>query len=690
MEMNELLQGFKDEALQLIEKLDGILIELEKRPPCDDDVQELFRIMHTVKGSAAMFNYTKASALAHKLEDVYDLVRDSKIELSSEIISLTFKGSDLIKELLKNNDLLSTEEDLTELNNDIQKFLPNEESENSLEQAGLNQVDRTNIGIYYIKFTPDSDALIRGLAVPSAFEELSEIGEITGIPILTKIPSPEDFDPNTFYVSWDLFMKTDASVEDIEDVFLFYNENEFLILPLSNTDLSKDKAFTENCLGIAMGETSLTDLQVRLNNLLEKNESSTVDLTGDNNPTEAQSQPEKESRVQKEKSVQTIKVDTLKLDELINLVSELVTLNSRLEVSAGKIEDDELKKTVMAVSKLSKRFRDNALDMRLIQIKVLELKMQRLIRDLSKQLNKEVDFLVDGTNTELDKNIIARIEGPIMHLLRNSVDHGLESTEERIKADKPSKGVIKFISFYSGSNVFIQIQDDGKGIDPRKIQQKAIEKGLIKKDDHLEKHEIFDLLFTPGFSTASSVTNVSGRGVGLDVVKNEIMSMRGEIDIESEIGLGTSFTLKLPLTLSIIDSLLTTVDNTPILIPREFIEQTNISKKKHAFEENIDFEGKLIPAISMHEELGYSPHGEGKKYYQVIVNQNGKQYALMVDKIYGEHQVVVKPLGHYINDHDYFSSASIMGDGNLAFILDVAKLINNKKGKNKLGNYNLK
>jgi two-component system chemotaxis sensor kinase CheA len=355
------------------------------------------------------------------------------------------------------------------------------------------------------------------------------------------------------------------------------------------------------------------------------------------------------------------------------------------------LQDDAIKKTIKSVSKLSKKFRDNALELRLIPVKVLILKLQRLVRDLSKSLNKEIEFITQGTHTELDKNIISKLESPLMHILRNSIDHGIEAEEERLKQGKPARGVVRFIAFYSGSNVFIQIQDDGRGIDAEKVKQKAIEKGLINKDDDPGKQDVFNLLFTPGFSTASKVSNVSGRGVGLDVVKKEITDMRGEIDIESEKGLGTSFTLKLPLTLSIIDTLRVYVNNTHILIPREYIVQTSmrISSLDKGFDDKFEFENQVIPVISLRNDFDASTENQ-TKHYNIIVKQYEKLYALQVDDIYGEHQAVVKPLGYYNHNHDYFSGASILGDGSLAFILDVNKVISNKKNKSSVGNYNLK
>lgn len=691
--MEEFIQGFIDEALQLVESLDGLLIDAENNADKSAEIQEIFRVMHTIKGSSAMFGFTNTEQITHYLEDVYDLIRENKHELSSNIITLTFKTSDIIKSLLQNNDKLLSEieEEYNFVLSAIKELSLPFEFENSTEQnisVQSEKKDDSSEKIFYIWFKPASDVLKRGLAVPVIFDELEELGRYSGIPFINEIPSPQEFDPSEFYLAWDLFISTSAPLEDITDCFMFYMSNEYKVIELTNTSLETNDEFLQHCIALNQGDSNINEIQEKLDSLLTVNNVKKHVESNHKKEPVSLNKNEKE-KTNKSSNLNTIKVDSAKLDELVNLVSDLVTLNSRLELIANKTEDEFFKKTVKAVSKLSKRFRDNALDMRLIPVKVLELKMQRLIRDVSKSLNKEVQFMVEGTKTELDKNIIARLESPLMHILRNSLDHGLESTEERIIADKPAKGVIRFIAFYSGSNVFIQIQDDGQGINPEKIKQKAIEKGLIGNEETLEKHEVFDLLFKPGFSTASSVTNISGRGVGLDVVKNEITSMRGEIDIESEVGLGTSFTIKLPLTLTIIDTLMVKVNDNRILIPREYIVQTHLEKNMDKQPDKIEFNDELIPVITLQEEFSDKAKELTKAYY-IIVNQNDKNYALVVDKIFGEHQAVVKPLGYYNKSHNYFSGASILGDGSLALILDVTKLINMKRSMSGLGKYNLK
>lgn len=688
--MEELKQGFIEEALQLVEKLESLLLDLESRAVNDSDIQEIFRIMHTIKGSSAMFGFSNTEKITHAAEDVYDLIRDDKLELTPAIIRLTIKANDISKGLLQTNDELdkNTEELYTSVLSEIESVLPKEYSEDTIDDISIpssttQETSEKKPKIFYIFFKPDKDVLLRGIAPVTVFEELAEFGNFNGFPFIEDVPLPEDYDASKFYLAWDIFIKTGSPIEDIEDCFMFYLDHEYKVIEIDPSQIESNKNFTSTCINLNLGKTTLENIRSKLSELTDGKKKE--EILG----SEAEKIKAPKSRPEHQK-IESIKVDSKKLDELINLVSELVTLNSRMEIISQDIEHEDLKKTIKSVSKLSKRFRDNALELRLIPVKVLVLKMQRLIRDLSIALNKDVEFISEGTNTELDKNIIAKLEGPLMHILRNSLDHGIESEEQRLAENKPAKGVIRFIAFYSGSNVYIQIQDDGGGIDVEAVKKKAIEKGIISKTDELSKHDVFNLLFAPGFSTANSVSKVSGRGVGLDVVKKEITEMRGEIDIESEKNLGTSFTLKLPLTLSIIDTLMVQVNNTRILIPREYIVHTNILERNGAEKiDKIEFKNKVIPVISLREDFSSAEEFSGKEN-NVIVSQYDKHYAITVDKIIGEHQAVVKPLGYFNQNHDYFSGASILGDGSLAFILDINKVISIKRSKSNVGNYNLK
>jgi two-component system chemotaxis sensor kinase CheA len=375
-----------------------------------------------------------------------------------------------------------------------------------------------------------------------------------------------------------------------------------------------------------------------------------------------------------------IKVDSEKLDELMNLVSEFVNTKAEMLLIAEKYDIPELHDIYEKVDKLSNKLKDNALSIRLVPIESLMLRFQRLVRDLSRELGKQVDFVTEGTDTELDKTIIDNLAVPLMHIIRNSIDHGIESVERRRELKKPDHGIIKFTAFYSGNNVFIQVQDDGAGMNPEYLFQKAVEKGIMKATDHPTSRQLYDLVFLPGFSTAQKITGISGRGVGMDAVKQHIMRLRGEIDMDSEVDLGTITTIKLPLTLSIVDALLVSVAGTLFLIPVYIIDSCTLVKRSELMLDRGRFiyEGEPTPVLDLRSALnmGGTPPDDVNV---VMVKYKDTRVGLALDKVHGEHQAVLKSLGKYFSNQEYLSGGSILGDGSIALVLDTNKLIRQLK-----------
>jgi two-component system chemotaxis sensor kinase CheA len=353
-----------------------------------------------------------------------------------------------------------------------------------------------------------------------------------------------------------------------------------------------------------------------------------------------------------------------------------VVTKSEILSIAGKYNQPELYNLYEKIDKLSNKFKDNALSIRLIPIESMMLRFERLVRDLSKELGKEIDFVTEGTDTQLDKTIIDNLAVPLMHIIRNSIDHGIESVERRRELKKSDRGIIKLTAFYSGTNVFIQVQDDGAGMNPEYLRKKAIEKGFLLPTQAVTTRQLYDLVFLPGFSTAQTITGISGRGVGMDVVKQNIIKLRGEIDMDSEVNLGTITTIKLPLTLSIIDSLLVSIGEHLLLIPLYLIDsclQTPINK--------IDNERKLfvynnepLPVINL-RLLFEIDDKQPENTVLILVKAKNIRVCLTADKVIGEHQAVLKSLGRYFAEQEYISGASILGDGRIALVLDTDKLI---------------
>jgi two-component system chemotaxis sensor kinase CheA len=674
--MDEYKARFRSEVSELLEGLEGRLLQLEKKPNDSEAIAELFRVMHTIKGTASMFGFTNMGKLTHDVEDLFQVIRSGEMRADERVINISFKTVDLLKRLLETGDKLSEELGISfnSILDEVTSILSDDSFKSEFADRDINeQKVIEDVNFYYIRYQPDQDILSRGIEPLSVFEELEEEGAFMAFLDMDLVPSIDDFDTEKSFLAWDIFCTGFNDQETVEDVFLFFLSHEYSVQKFSGKVASELDESDEILKRLSHYDVNEKNLVHRLAELCADCSQDIEDIETTDSETE-----NREQSISDVQQIETIRVDAKRLDELINLVSELVTINGQLDLTADKMKDSLLQKQISELGKLSKRFRDNALNLRLVAVDVLSVKMQRVVRDLSAELGKQIDFITEGTNTELDKSIINRLEGPVLHIIRNSIDHAIEMPEERLAQNKPEKGVIRFIAFYSGANVFIQIQDDGKGIDPAKIREKALQKGLMKADALLADEEVFNLIFEPGFSTAETVSNVSGRGVGLDSVRKQIADMRGQVDVESEVGLGTSFTIKLPLTLSIIDSLMVGVANNVILIPMEYIVKTMFVED--ASQPRIKYEDGFIPLINMRSVLDLEPSDQ--KMRVLIIRYYNHRYAIAVDRIMRDYQAVVKPLGAYNRHHPFFSGSSILGDGSLALILDINRLIKYQKQNN--------
>jgi two-component system chemotaxis sensor kinase CheA len=373
-----------------------------------------------------------------------------------------------------------------------------------------------------------------------------------------------------------------------------------------------------------------------------------------------------------------VNVSSHKLDELMNLVSELVTLTATIQSQVSGLHDPKINNSIEKIEKLTKGFRNNALDLRLVPVGSLLSKFKRQVRDLSQDLGKKVNLLIEGQEIEIDKTILKSIESPLQHIIRNSIDHGIEMEAERLRKGKSPEGLLKIMVFYSGASVIIQVQDDGSGINLDRVRECAIKKGLIQADQVVSKQELLNFIMEPGFTTSENISMVSGRGVGMDVVRKELNLVSGSLEVFTEKDLGTSITMKLPTTLTIIDTLMVDVADTIILIPVMDIEycfKAEIDKLFKKDNRYIEYKNNPIPLISLREQFKY-PEFDRKDTMVIVINKFERRYALTADEIVGEHQAVIKPLGGLFVNQPYFSGGSIMVDGKLAFILDTNFLFN--------------
>ena len=678
--MDNFRKKFIEEATEHIHDLEKALLELERDPENKEIVEKVFRIMHSLKGGGAMFGFDKISEFTHNLENVYDLVRTGQMYISKDLLDVTLASVDHLSNLLNDDTVLipSTVEKHSSLSKKIEEII-NHKKALAIDSEAKNKEVSTPVAnnisdkefkqsTFYILFQPNETIFDNGTNPLYLIDEISALGTCIAFPHLSKIPSYENIDPTKCYTYWEIFLSTPDSINSISDVFIFVEDECTIdIHKLSDFNLLTNNSFIEK-----INEASKEGKDIGINEL-----QIFVSKINAIQASKEKKNEEKLTPVSKENSISSIRVSSEKLDNLMNLVSELVTTQARLSLFADQGGNPELVAIAENVQKLSRQLRDIAFSIVLIPIENLLTRFQRLVRDLSQELKKEVAFIAEGTDTELDKTIIENLTEPLLHILRNSLDHGIEDPATRAKIGKPRQGTILLKAFYSGANVHIQISDDGAGIEPEKIRQKAISKGLISPETQYTTKELMDILFLPGFSTAANVTDVSGRGVGMDVVRRKIADIRGEVEIESKFGQGTVITIKLPLTLSIIDGLLVKIHETFYVIPLTSVDKiyaADHNKLVNTFNNLIVLDGKQIPFFYLRNEFGLINH-EQKGEQIVVVRYEDKQIGLAVDNVVGEYQAVLKPLGKYYKNQEIISGATILGDGTIALVIDTNKAI---------------
>jgi len=693
--MEDFKKLFHDEAQDLLTKLEESLMQLENDLSNTELVNEVFRIMHSLKGSGAMFGFNNLSDFTHQLETLYDQIRNGKLPLNESIIDFTIHTTDLIAGLLENDTQAGLLEVAEDKKQQIVAMLQHERpdnQENDLEIPTPINENTTALKLYYIKFEPDEGIFNDGTNPLYLIDELVELG--TGVVHMSyqKLPGIKDLDTEKCYLFWVVLLATEVDMSEINDVFIFVqddcslvieqlSDNNLLSAPeyrkLLENQLESDahnvEAFKNICLEVRQEASVPTSPAV----IVEKQEKKVVASAR----TEAAGVEINKSA----EGLETVKVSSKKLDALINLVSELVTTQARLVTIANQIESNELANLTEDFQHLSRQFRDTAFDMRLVPLGTMLVKYKRLVRDLALSLQKKVVLTTEGADTELDKSIISAISDPIMHIIRNAMDHGIEPPDLRLKNNKPETGTIHLKAEHSGTSILIAISDDGAGIDRKRVLQKAIEKKLIAKGDDLSEGEIYQLLLLPGFSTSKVVTDVSGRGVGMDIVRKQIEELRGEVRITSEQGMGTTVQIKLPLTLSIIDGLLVKVAKDQLIIPLSAVNRiyhVGAEKVVSARNDVVELEGVQLPFINL--PLRFSgANNVNDPLHIITVTYGNKLVGLVVNELISEYQAVLKPIDKLLESNELFAGATILGDGKVALVLDTNKLIDYYTNKNK-------
>lgn len=676
MNISDPTETFRQEARELLDQLEAGLLDLEQDPANADLINSTFRALHTIKGSGAMFGFTAVAEFVHEFETAFDQVRKGQTKANSALIGVALDAKDHIHLLIEapEDRIGGGDEILAHLRRIIAGGpVDTETPAKPKAKAKTGKVadappppPPAATAIWRLEFYLPADALIYGTNPALLLEELAGIGPTRVTALTDRIPALDVLDPETPHVGWRVDIEAVDPTAAIDDVFLFLRDTMELTLTRlderTEADAQAEPAGEPDALSEAPSAPEPAP---------------TAAILAAQSPT-PKPRPGAGADTADRAAASSLRVPAERLDELMDRVGELVIAQARLSQIAGLSSDTALKTIAEELERLSSGLRDTTMGIRMVPIGTLFSRFRRLIHDLSGELGKPIEFITAGEDTELDKTMIERLADPLVHLIRNSVDHGLESAEKRVAAGKPAKGVVRLSAVYSGAEVAISVTDDGAGLDTARIRAKAEENGLITPDAKLTEQELHHLIFAPGFSTAKEVTSLSGRGVGMDVVKRTIDGLRGTIDVTSKPGEGSTMTLRLPLTLAIIDGMLVRVGNGRYTIPLAAVEEcVELPEgiEAHAKGRNfLDIRGALVPYLRLREVFGTA--AEPEPHQKVVIVSSGEgRVGLVVDQIIGNNQTVIKQLSKLHSGIKSFSGATILGDGTVALILDTAHLV---------------
>jgi len=657
---------FVEDALDLLNELDEGLLQLEANPQASAPLEQVFRTMHTIKGGANMFGFENIGELAHHLETLYDLVRQGKMPVSDGLISITLHAFDKVRDLLQEKDAskIANAESLKDHLKIAVQFLKSVETESasSVSNGSNSAITKDELATFFIRVSPTISMTPDGNH-PLVFiiQDLEALGT-------AKTFCYKRGDATVIH--WDIFLSTTTAQPEIESYFLFVeNECKVEYSKLLASDLFSSDEFRQFIEQFEAAPVTVDVLQEVVKKL-----AATVE-----NKTEHEAETEEPNAAGKKKFNDTyIKVSKRKIDDLLNWISELIILQAQLVNATSHINSVEITEVTEQLEMITSRLRDTSLEIGLVPIETLVTKFKRLVRDLSKTLNKKVNFLSEGAETEMDKDVIELMAEPMIHIIRNCIDHGIESPADRKMMGKSEHGTVKLKAFNSSSYVNIIISDDGKGINRESVLKKAIERGLVTADAVLTEEETLSLIFHPGLSTASTVSDVSGRGVGMDVVKQKINDLRGYVSIKSTPGKGTSIHIKLPLSRSIIEGLLVKVEETRYVVPLNVIDRIDRISYDTLIRDNhvnktVVVNEEILPVFSLRKKF-HNETAVPKTTDIISVTVNGVKKGIAVDRIEGKMQTVMKPLGDVYQHQDFIAGSTILGDGSLALVLDPARL----------------
>lgn len=673
MEMNQYLDLFIDESREHLQNINENLLELEKNPTNLAIVNEIFRSAHTLKGMSATMGYEDLASLTHQMENVLDAIRNKKIEVSSSILDVVFQSIDDLEAMVESISTggdgkrnvsevvrkLEAIEKGTDIVVDETNGQENQSDQLTLQYddydyAVIEQVKEQGFNVYEIKVELSPSCILKAARSFMVFEVLEQNGEI-----LKSNPSVDKLETEQFNYAFNVTFITKVDVGNVKNAILKISE----IQNVEMTSLDLNKINQENEQKEAMKEIEAAKQEVAA--------TATPAAQEQNNKAAAQS------------NSKTIRVNIERLDILMNLFEELVIDRGRLEQISRDLSHSELQETVERMTRVSSDLQSIILNMRMVPIDTVFNRFPRMVRQLSKELNKKIELQIFGAETELDRTVIDEIGDPLVHLIRNALDHGIEKPDVRLAKGKPETGTVELKAYHSGNHVFIEVKEDGAGINRDKVLEKALKNKIITEQQAaiLTDKQVYELIFASGFSTAEVLSDISGRGVGLDVVKSKIESLGGTVSVDSIFGHGTTFSVQLPLTLSIISVMLVELQKEKYAIPLSSIIETAFIKKTEIMSAHnqkvIDFRGKVVPLLYLNDLFNVPVEMDDQTdgISVVIVRKGDKLAALVVDSFIGQQEIVLKSLGNYLTNVFAISGATILGDGQVALILDCNALI---------------
>ena len=707
MNLENALQTFIVESRELLQEMENALLAIEQAHSRDETVNAIFRAAHTIKGSAGLFSLDHIVAFTHAVESVLDHVRDGKIEIVDDLIVLLLSCCDHIGALIdaiEANPHEMDEETIkcsTELIAQLRSHMTETVQQVEMPVAVPSPVSETFERIdgatgdndhWHISLRFGRDVLRNGMDPISFIRYLGKLGRITGIITLPDaLPASEEMDPESCYLGFEIAFESDADKTAIENVFEFVRDDcQLRILPPRSRiseyirlikELPEENSRVGEIL-VHCGTLTEVELATALQAQSSQSDHTQVRPIGTIlieqhlvQPAVVEAALAKQKHVKELKAQEnsSIRVDADKLDQLINLVGELIIAAASANLIARRAQIDELQESTSTLSHLVEEVRDSALQLRMVKIGATFSRFQRVVHDVAREIGKDIRLVVNGEDTELDKTVVEKIADPLTHLVRNAIDHGIEPVDVRIAHGKSAQGCVTLNAYHDSGCIVIEVIDDGGGLQRERIMAKAVERGLVEPGRTLSDGEIYNLIFEPGFSTAEQITNLSGRGVGMDVVKRNIVALRGSVEVASEEGVGTTVTVRLPLTLAIIDGFLVGLGKSAFVIPLDMIEEC-IEFSAEAGHDYTNLRGEVLPFIRLRDLFNVKGMA-GRRQSIVVVKHAGRKAGLVVDILLGEFQTVIKPLDKMFNRVDCISGSSILGNGEVALILAVGALV---------------